>query len=149
MKIRPGRREDHEALLDIWLQSVCATHHFLSDADVAELLPVVRDVVLPQLELWVLCTDADATMGFMGLSGASVEALFLAPQWFRRGGGRRLLDHARRLKGTLSVDVNEQNPDAVDFYRANGFEVIGRSDVDGIGQPFPLLHMRERTSGAY
>lgn len=132
MKIRPGNNEDHELLVDIWLRSVRATHHFLSEPDIQALLPAVRESVLPQLELWVLCTEDNAPIGFTGLSGASVEALFIAPEWFRQGGGKLLLDHARRLKGTLSVDVNEQNPDAVDFYRANGFEVVGRSETDGV-----------------
>jgi putative acetyltransferase len=40
------------------------------------------------------------------------------------------------------VDVNEQNEQAVGFYRHLGFEVEGRSSVDGLGLPFPLLHMR-------
>ena len=54
-----------------------------------------------------------------------------------------LLGHARRLKGALTVDVNEQNPEAVRFYEACGFAVVGRSEVDSDGRPFPLLHMRE------
>jgi putative acetyltransferase len=91
----------------------------------------------------VLCSDAGVPVGFLGLAGASVEALFLAPEFRRRGGGRMLLDHARRLKGRLTVDVNEQNPEALRFYEACGFEVVGRSEVDGEGRPFPLLHLRE------
>jgi hypothetical protein len=43
---------------------------FLSSADIEELLPIVRDTVLPQLEeVWVLCTDELVPVGFMGLSG--------------------------------------------------------------------------------
>jgi len=147
MTIRPGTPEDHEALLAIWLRSVRATHHFLSAADIDELFPIVRDAAFPSLELWVLCSDEAEPMGFMGLSGACVEALFIDPPWFRRGGGKRLLDHARALKGALTVDVNEQNPEAVQFYLANGFEVIGRSERDSGGRPFPLLHMRETLKG--
>ena len=49
----------------------------------------------------------------------------------------------RRLKGSLTVDVNEQNPAALQFYRANGFTVTGRSALDAGGRPFPLLHLRE------
>jgi putative acetyltransferase len=56
-----------------------------------------------------------------------------------------LLCHARHLKGALTVDVNEQNPEAVRFYEACGFAVVGRSEVDGSGRPFPLLHMQEVT----
>lgn len=142
--IRPGTTADHPALLAIWLEAVRATHTFLNEADVQGLLPVVRDEALPHLALWVLCDDQGAPAGFMGLAGASVEALFIAPRWFRRGGGRQLLAHARGLHGALSVDVNEQNPEALAFYRANGFQIVGRSPLDGGGRPFPLIHLRER-----
>jgi putative acetyltransferase len=152
VNIRPAIPGDHARLLTIWQESVRATHSFLSEADIAELLPVVRDVALPQLELWVLCDEESDPVGFMGLCGSKVEALFMAPAFFRRGGGRQLLEHARRLKGLpLTVDVNEQNPAAVAFYESNGFRVIGRSPLDGNGRPFPLLHlewtaaMRSRT----
>ena len=86
---------------------------------------------------------AGTPVGFLGLAGASLEALFLAPEHRRRGGGRLLVEHARRLKGPLVVDVNEQNPDALRFYEACGFRVVGRSEVDSDGRPFPLIHLRE------
>ncbi|HZN02251.1 MAG TPA: GNAT family N-acetyltransferase [Candidatus Polarisedimenticolia bacterium] len=146
MTIRGARPDERGLLLDLWLRSVRATHHFLTEADIQALLPLVRDQALPALDLWVLCSPDGAVAGFMGLSGASVEALFLEPGFMRRGGGRRLLEHARRLKGRLSVDVNEQNPEAVRFYEACGFEVVGRSPLDGGGRPFPLLHLREAAS---
>jgi putative acetyltransferase len=42
----------------------------------------------------------------------------------------------------MTVDVNEQNEQAVGFYLKMGFQVEGRSDEDGFGKPYPLLHMR-------
>jgi len=45
-----------------------------------------------------------------------------------------------------AVDVNEQNEQAVAFYRRLGLEVEGRSEVDGMGKPFPLLHMRKQNA---
>jgi putative acetyltransferase len=152
--IREAVPEDRETLLAIWLRSVRATHTFLSEDDIQSLLPIVRDVALVALEVWVVCVDGgdDASAGeagestiagFLGMDGAEMEALFLDPAYRRRGLGRRMVEHARRLKGPLTVDVNEQNPGAVRFYEACGFEVIGRSKVDGDGRPFPLLHMRE------
>jgi putative acetyltransferase len=143
MEIRKSLPTDRDALLDIWLRSVRVTHRFLSEDDIQSLLPLVRDVALAQLEVWVLCSDAGDPIGFLGLSGAKVEAMFLAPEFLRRGGGRMLLRHARQLKGALTVDVNEQNPEAVQFYQACGFAVVGRSEVDEGGRPFPLLHMKE------
>lgn len=144
MHIREAQPQDRSALIVLWGQSVRATHYFLSDADIRSLLPVVRDQALAQLELWVLCTDGTSEcVGFMGLDGGKLEALFITPAWFRRGCGRLLLAHARSLKGALQVDVNEDNPHALRFYLANGFAVSGRSAVDAQGQPFPLLHLSE------
>jgi putative acetyltransferase len=143
MMIREAHPNDRDALLEIWLRSVRATHTFLTDDDIQALLPLVRDMALVELELWVLCSDVGKPIGFLGLSGGKVEALFLAPEHHRRGGGRMLLDHARQLQGPLTVDVNEQNPAGLHFFEACGFEVVGRSELDGQGRPFPLLHLRE------
>jgi putative acetyltransferase len=146
MNIRRAVPSDHERLLEIWLRSVRATHTFLSEEDIQSLLPIVRDVALADLEIWVLCSDSGSPVGFMGMSESKVEALFLAPEYCRRGGGTRLVRHAQELKGELTVDVNEQNPAAIRFYEACGFVVEGRSDLDSDGRPFPLLHMRQRRS---
>ena len=107
------------------------------------MLPLVRDHVLKEFEISVLVTDEGSIVGFLGLSGNKMEALFLAPEFFRRGGGRLLVEHARELKGALLVDVNEQNTQALRFYESLGFFVESRSELDSEGQPFPILHMRE------
>ncbi len=143
MRIREAIEEDHELLLGIWLRSVRATHTFLSEDDIQFLLTLVRDHALKELELWVLVVDGGDVIGFMGLSENKLEAIFLAPEYFRRGGGRLLVEHAQRLKGPVLVDVNEQNPMARKFYESLGFVVDGRSEVDSTGRPFPLLHMRQ------
>ncbi|MDQ0008704.1 putative acetyltransferase [Luteibacter jiangsuensis] len=148
MKIRKAQPEDHQALLGIWEQSVRASHDFLSEQDIQTLLPMVRDQALPGLEVWVLCDEASAPMGFMGLDNNKLEALFISPTSFRRGGGKAMLEHARVLKGELQVDVNEQNPRAVAFYLSNGFVVTGRSSTDSQGLPFPLLHLSEARRSA-
>ena len=45
-------------------------------------------------------------------------------------------------QGADSVDVNEQNPQAVGFYLRMGFAVVGRSETDDADRPFPILHLR-------
>ena len=145
--LREARPDELGLLLDLWLRSVRATHRFLTEDDIQSLLPIVRDQALPALELWVACAPDGTVVGFMGLAGSSVEAVFIHPDFLRRGAGRRFLDHARGLKGPLTVDVNEQNPEAVRFYEACGFVVVGRSPLDAGGRPFPLLHMRDTRAG--
>lgn len=142
--IHPLQDQDHPRLLTVWMDAVRATHHFLAEDEILALLPVVRDQALPNLEVWVLHDEALGIVGFMGLDRASLEALFISPSFFRRGGGKLLIEHARRLKGALSVSVNEQNPSALAFYEANGFTVTARSELDGQGRPYPLLHLKER-----
>jgi putative acetyltransferase len=123
---------------------VRATHRFLGEDDIVALRPLVAETLGGgPLELWVLVGDDDVPLGFMGLDGDDIAALFLEPAWRGRGGGRRLVAHAQALRGgALTVDVNEQNPDAVGFYEALGFVVVGRSPQDDGGRPFPLLHLR-------
>ncbi|MDQ7990268.1 MAG: GNAT family N-acetyltransferase [Candidatus Dactylopiibacterium sp.] len=142
-QIRLATPADHAHLLALWRDSVLASHAFLSEPEVDAILPCVRDAALPALEVWLIEDGPRAIVGFMGLDGASLEALFVAPAWFGRGAGRLLVAHARRLKGALRVSVNEQNPAALRFYLAQGFEVVGRSPTDADGRPYPLLHLAE------
>jgi putative acetyltransferase len=147
VQIRLARPDDASELLDIWLRSVRATHGFLTATDISFLQPRVRDYVASDAsELYVVCTNAGEVAGFMGLSGNEIEALFLAPEHLRRGLGTRLIAEARSLRpgAELTVDVNEQNTGARRFYESTGFVVEGRSELDGQGLPFPLLHMRSR-----
>jgi putative acetyltransferase len=139
MEIRRAIPTDREVLLDIWLRSVRTTHTFVSEADVQSMIPQVRDYLASgEIELWILSDDS----GAMGMSGSKMESLFLAPEFHRRGAGRRLVQHAQALHGELTADVNEQNAAARSFYEACGFVVEGRSELDDQGRPYPLFHMR-------
>lgn len=138
--IRPSTPADATVLADIWRASVRATHDFLSADHFTEIEALVAHQYLPRAPLWVIEVDGRPA-GFMGLSGAHVDALFIDPRLRARGLGRALLAHAARLAGKLTVDVNEQNLQAVGFYERMGFRRSGRSPQDDAGRPYPLLHM--------
>lgn len=141
MLIRQRITADNPQLLDIWLGAVRATHDFLQASDIEALLPQVRDLYLPAVDVWVAVDAEDRPQGFIGLNEGHVEMLFIDPEHRGRGLGRALLDFVGESRGTLSVDVNEQNPQAVGFYLHYGFVQTGWSPTDGEGRPFPLLHM--------
>jgi len=134
--------EDLPRVVAVWEASVRATHHFLTEANIQFLKSLVADD-LAQVEILAGVRDGDGeVVGFMGVEGAEVGALFIHPEWRGQGIGRRLLTYAVETLGATELDVNEQNDQAVGFYRRMGFDVVGRSPVDGLGQPFPLLHLR-------
>lgn len=139
--LRPARPEDADALTGVWRRAVEATHHFLTPGDVRTLEVAVHDTYLPAVDVTVAELDR-RPVGFVGTAGHRIEMLFVDPDVHGRGIGRALLAHAARGHVVVDVDVNEQNPGALGFYRAQGFVVTGRSDTDGEGRPFPLLHLR-------
>lgn len=141
MIIRQGIAADYPQLLDIWLRAVRATHHFLQPSDIDALLPQLRDVYFPAVELWVAVDPDDQPLGFIGFNENHVEMLFVDPAHHRQGIGRALLDFGRQSRSAMSVDVKEQNPQATAFYQRYGFVQTARSPLDGEGRPFPLLHM--------
>ena len=71
----------------------------------------------------------------------NLEMLFIDPKYRGKGIGKSLLNYGIKNLNITKVDVNEQNEQAVGFYKHSGFEVIARSEVDASGKPYPILHM--------
>ncbi|NWA01579.1 GNAT family N-acetyltransferase [Pseudomonas gingeri] len=136
---KPG---DYPELTAVWEASVRATHDFLPDS----YIELLKNLVLTRyLDAVMLICTRDARQritGFAGVAAGKVEMLFIAPQNRGQGLGKRLLWYAIEHLNADELDVNEQNPQAIGFYFRQGFEVIGRSEQDGMGQPYPLLHLR-------
>ena len=86
--------------------------------------------------------DGDGEIqGFCGVHDGNIEMLFISPDARGKGVGAILAAHAINEQGASKVDVNEQNEQALGFYRHIGFKVTGRSPLDRQRKPYPLLHM--------
>lgn len=136
--IRIATPDDFDEITDVWEASVRATHHFLPAAEIARLRPLIREQYLAAVELQVFEDRVGRIVGFLGTADGKIEMLFVAPSARGVGVGKSLLART----DAPAVDVNEQNEQAVGFYERMGFQVVGRSALDGQGQPYPLLHMK-------
>jgi putative acetyltransferase len=141
--IRPSTPADAARVVEIWNRAVDATHDFLTPQDRAAIGAEV-EAFLPAAPL-VLAVDADdRPLGFMLVDGSHMEALFIDPHSRGQGVGRALVAYALASQPELTTDVNAQNAQAVGFYERMGFAATGRSDLDGQGRPYPLIHLRRR-----
>ena len=131
-----------DELTGVWRASVEATHDFLSAQDVNRIAGYVPEAIRSVLSLVTARDDDGRALGFAGADDGKLEMLFIDPAYRSKGVGTMLLDFAIRELGVTRVDVNEQNAQARGFYEHEGFEVIGRSETDEQGEPFPILHMR-------
>lgn len=142
MKIETAVPGQFARLVAIWESSVRATHHFLQERDIAALRPLLLNAYLPHLKVVIARDETGAIHGFLGVDDNRIEMLFVDDVSRGKGVGKLLLNYAVDCFGANEVDVNEQNPQAVAFYQHVGFVQVGRSERDGQGNPFPLLHMR-------
>ncbi|MFD0679339.1 MULTISPECIES: acetyltransferase [unclassified Paenibacillus] len=132
----------HDRLVNIWYRAVCQTHTFLTEQDIQYYHNMVQNGALKEVEIWVELNGNNEPIGFIGVDGTKIEMLFVDPDYHGQGIGSRLIKHIEKIKGTnLKVDVNEQNEGAHAFYKRYGFVQTGRSELDGSGRPFPLLHL--------
>ena len=141
-EMRERTPQQLKKLVEIWEDSVRATHHFLSDAAVQKIKQYVPQALDSVQHLMVACDDTNAPIGFMGVENGRLEMLFLAPTACGKGIGRQLVHYGIEHFGIREVTVNEQNPQAVGFYRHLGFETYQRTELDEEGNPYPLLYMK-------
>lgn len=139
MKIVRCTEEDYETLAGIWERSVRATHSFLKEEDFNEIKAVLIPDYFPNVDLYAIA-DNDKYAGFIGLSPDSIEMLFIDSGCRGQGYGSALIEFAKQ-RGATKVDVNEQNPSALNFYKAKGFGVIRRDETDDANRPYPILHL--------
>ncbi|MCR9262975.1 MAG: acetyltransferase [Flavobacteriaceae bacterium] len=140
-KIDIIRKTEYQEVVQLWESSVRATHHFLKEEDIEYFKPLILNTYLDAVELRCMRNDENNILGFLGVAEQNLEMLFIDPEHRGKGVGKSLLDHAMENLNVTKVDVNEQNEQAVGFYEHFGFEVIGRSELDSSGKPYPILHM--------
>ena len=138
--IRNIEISDYLRLMDIWEDSVLNTHDFLKMEDFLfykKMLPIY----FPHVDLYGYERDG-VLIGFMGVAGDNLEMLFIENKHRGTGVGKELVLYAIENLYIRKVDVNEQNSQAIGFYKYLGFNVYGKSEMDAEGREYPILHMK-------
>ncbi|GAA0735139.1 GNAT family N-acetyltransferase [Clostridium oceanicum] len=135
-------KDDLESILKVWESSVRATHTFLKEEDIISLIPQVKEGVNYVSKFLCVRDEKGIIKAFMGVENDKIEMLFIDGNKRGKGIGKKLISYAVEVLNIKYVDVNEQNMQAVGFYKHMGFDAFKRSELDDGGNPFPILHMK-------
>ena len=133
-----------DRFIGVWESSVRATHLFLSEDEVMGIRKYVPEALSGVAHLIVAEGDDGCPVAFMGVQDGTLEMLFIHPDSRGKGLGRELIRRGIDGYGVERLAVNEQNPQARGFYEHMGFAVYRRTELDGQGNPYPLLYMELR-----
>ena len=128
-------------LLEVWENSVRATHLFLSDSEIKSIKEYVPQALNGIAHLVIAKKGEGCAAAFMGIEDGTLEMLFISPEERGKGLGRRLIQYGIENYAVRRLAVNEQNPQARGFYEHMGFQVYKRTELDEQGNPYPLLYM--------
>lgn len=138
--IRLADPNDYPKIMEIWVSAVKATHDFLAEEDFNYFKEAIPRDYLPNLEVYLI-TENDEAKGFASVAEGNLEMLFIHNDSRGKGYGKKLYEFMKEETGLTKVDVNEQNPQAIGFYEKMGFKKTGRSEKDGSGKDYPIIHM--------
>ena len=131
MRIRRAEPADAEAVASVFIASFASLLRFLPqlhthDEDRAFIAGLVQ-----RAEVW-LAEAGDEVIGFVALSPAQVEQLYVHPDHQRRGVGGALLAKAKeRQPDGFTLWVFQQNEQARRFYEQHGMTLVKLTDGSG------------------
>ena len=129
-------------LLEIWEDSVKATHSFLSNDEIKNIKTYVPQALKEIQHLVIIETEDNTPIAFMGIENTKLEMLFIKNSERKKGLGKQLLKYGIANYNINKLTVNEQNPKAKGFYEHMGFKTYKRTELDEQQKPYPILYMR-------
>ena len=129
-------------LLEVWESSVKATHLFLSEQEIKNIKKYVPQAIKEIPNLIIAKNEDNIPVAFMGINNKKLEMLFVKNNERGKGIGKDLLNYGIKNYDINELTVNEQNPNAKEFYKHMGFKIYKRSPLDEQGNLYPILYMK-------
>ena len=129
-------------LLNVWEDSVRATHNFLSNEEIEKIKEFVPQALSNIAHLIIETDENKIPIAFMGIEKQKLEMLFITSKCRGKGIGKKMLLYGIENYKINDLAVNEDNPQAKGFYEHMGFKVYQRNELDDQGKPYPVLYMQ-------
>lgn len=129
-------------LLELWEDTVKATHLFLSNEEINNIKKYVPQALKRVSHLVIVENENNVLIAFMGIENKKLEMLFIKNSERGKGLGKQLLNYGIENYNVNELAVNEQNPSAKGFYEYMGFKTYKRTELDEQGNHYPILYMR-------
>ena len=129
-------------LVEVWEDSVKATHLFLSDEEIKNIKKYVPQAISGVENLIIIENESHQPIAFMGIEDKKLEMLFIKNNERGKGLGKKLLNYGIENYNVNELAVNELNPNSKGFYEYMGFKTYKRTELDEQGNPYPILYMR-------
>jgi GNAT superfamily N-acetyltransferase len=129
LELRQATPADGDAIADVYLASRADALPYLRRVHTDDQVRSwIGRVVANRPGTWVALVGG-RIVGFLSVEGEDLDQLYLAPGFYRRGIGARLLDKAKALSPSgLHLYAFQRNSRARAFYEAHGFTVFDLDD---------------------
>jgi len=108
-------------------------------------IPIEQDPEVEELKQHrkFVAVDKERVVGFAAVDEKYVSFLYVDPDYYSQGIGRRLLQMCVKSAGEGAwTIVLDKNFPAIKLYESEGFKEVRRVDSDNAGYPCTCLHMK-------
>lgn len=141
--IRPYSAEDWDALCRI--HDAARPDELKGSCDPKAFVPLNEEPEAEELRhsTVLVAQDDDEVIGFSAVDDNYLGWLYVHPDHYHKGIGRRLLQEALQLvSGEAWTTVLAGNRPAIALYRSEGFDEVARFESDNEGYPCTCLRMK-------
>lgn len=134
-------------------KAICLVHdrarpdELNGSCDPRAFIPIEQDPEAEDLkrsQKFVAC-DGDQVVGFVAVDDKYVSFLYVDPEYYGQGIGRKLLQKGVENAGSGAwTIVLQDNHPAIGLYASEGFNVVHRFDSDNAGYPCTCLRMERK-----
>ncbi len=144
--IRPYQPSDWTAITSI--HDLARPDELAGSCDPRAFIPIEQD---PEVEHLKSCRKfvalaGDRVVGFIGVDGDYIGWLYVHPEYYHQGLGRKLLRRGlREATGTPWTIALADNTPAVNLYQSEGFIVVRRYQSENAGYPCTCLRLEKQS----